>query len=244
MIWNYKKTEKHLYRNPVCKECVKSANLKRTRDNPEKRKEQIKRDNARPKKIQAHRANGKRQRESGYTKEYMNRPEVKDKKYTENHRIHDITTKEKLSLLKIFDYKCAYCHMTAEKHKIKYNERLHDDHVDHEGYNDLRNDVPACKSCNCSKWKFDMEKWFREQDCFTEEKLEFINWWTSEGFKDYIEDKPPYRIFRKHNDDKRTYHFELWTVDEKRNEIECIAKGNKKKDLNIHILNFFGKIGV
>jgi hypothetical protein len=127
--------------------------------------------------------------------------------------------------------------MSLEEHKNKFNEKLHDDHVDDNGYNDLRNDIPACKTCNTSKHTEDMETWFRRQLFFNEEKLAKIIWWTTEGYKDYIEDKPPYRITKKQNEGLSTYHFELWKVDEKRNFTDLIYIGERKKDILNYITN-------
>jgi hypothetical protein len=141
-------------------------------------------------------------------------------------------------MLKIFGYECCYCGMTLEEHKIKYHEKLHNEHVDDNGYNDLSNDAPACKGCNCSKHTEDMETWYRRQKFFTEDRINKIMWWTTEGYKDYIEDKPPYRITKKQNEDKRTYHFELWTVDEKRNFIECVYIDKTKQDMKKYAKNF------
>jgi hypothetical protein len=177
----------------------------------------------------------------GYLKEYYVKNPEQMKLYAQQHRDHDVSEAEYQSMLKVFDYKCAYCSMNLEEHKKKYHERLHNDHVDDDGYNDLRNDVPACKSCNCGKHQRDMEEWFRKQKFFSIDKLNKVKWWTSEGYKDYIEDKPPYRISRRriYNEDSSYYMIhELWTVDEKRNMIELIGEGNKKKDLNLYIREY------
>jgi hypothetical protein len=174
---------------------------------------------------------------SGYQKrEYV---KEKCKEYNKNHRIHDITKAEWRGCLKVFNNKCAYCDLSAEEHYIMYRGKriignFHKDHVNHEGYNSLRNAVPACKSCNDKKWIFPMEEWYRQQKFFNEERLRFIYWWITEGYKDYIEDKPPYRILRKKNEGLKTYHFELWTVDEMRNIIECIDIKSKRKELDIN----------
>lgn len=165
--------------------------------------------------------------------------------HAQQHRDHDVSTAEYNSMLKVFNYQCAYCGMTYDKHKKKYHEKLHNDHVDEDGYNDLRNDVPSCKSCNCGKHESDMEEWYKKQSFFSEEKLEKIKWWISEGYKDYIEDKPPYRLSRSrvYNEDGSYYLIhELWTVDEKRNMLECIAVGDKKKDLKIHIIKYMEEL--
>lgn len=162
----------------------------------------------------------------------------KCREHAQKHRNHDITSTEEKAVLKIFDYSCVYCGMTLEEHKKIHKQKLHNDHVDDEGYNDLRNDVPACRSCNSSKHTSTLDEWYSLQKFYDEIKYNKIIWWITEGYKDYIEDKPPYRIFKKKNDGKTTFHWELWTVDEMRNTVECIASRPKKKDLKIDIAEF------
>lgn len=36
------------------------------------------------------------------------------------------------------------------------------------------NIVPACKSCNCRKHSTDLEEWYKEQDFFSQERLDKI----------------------------------------------------------------------
>ena len=79
---------------------------------------------------------------------------------------------------------------------------------------------------------------------FTQDKYDKITWWTTEGYKSVIEDKPPYRIRKKRRDMSKTFFWQLWMVDEKRNLVEVLATGNKKKDLDIHIQNYFGWIWI
>jgi len=153
------------------------------------------------------------------------------REHAKNHRNHDITDVEWNDCLKSFSYKCAYCGITEEESLIIHKQRLHKEHSDDDGYNDLRNAIPACRSCNSSKHQDDMEMWFRKQKFFSIDRLIEIIWWTSEGYKDYIEDKPPYRIIREKNKENRKYHFNLWSVDEMRNTLEIIATKTKKKDL-------------
>lgn len=178
---------------------------------------------------------GRIQRLDGYQADWRRKNPDKCKQYASQHRVHDISTKEEQAMLKVFNYQCAYCGMTLKEHREKFNEKLHNDHVEHEGYNDLRNDVPACKSCNCSKWQHPIDEWYKEQSFYSEDRHNKINWWITEGYKNYIEDKPPYKICRSrvYRDDGTYYlQSELWTVDEKRNLVECIVKKLKKKDLN------------
>ena len=239
--------------NHKCKVCQTTNNHNNYMKNREKRIEQSKewsnnnvervRANKRrieetPERIQYHRERSVIKRLRGDHKRWAEKNPEKMKQYAKNHRNHDITDKEWEDCLKVFGYKCCYCGISQEDARKRDNNRLHKDHKDNAGYNDLRNAIPACRSCNDKKWAFDMEEWFRQQSFFTEEKLEFINWWCNEGYKEFIEDKPPYRVTRKriYNEDK-SYKviFELWSVDEKRNLLECLTTGNKKKDLNPYI---------
>jgi len=175
------------------------------------------------------------QRENGYSSKWRKNNPDKCIEYTKLHRNHDVSLKEEESMLKVFDYKCAYCGMTLDEHLKINKQKLHKEHVDDEGYNDLRNCIPACRSCNTGKHEYKIEEWFRKQKFFTEEKLQFIYWWMNEGYKDYIEEKLPYKISRKKDKSDDKVYYELWTVNEKRDLVECIATGRHKKDLDIHI---------
>jgi hypothetical protein len=170
-----------------------------------------------------------------YQAEYFRINADKLKEYAQRHRDHDITTKEWNSCLDIFNHSCCYCGISEKEAKKRDKNKLHKDHVDHLGYNDVRNAAPACRSCNDKKWQHDMETWFRKQPFFSEEKLQKLLWWINEGYKEYIEDKPPYKVVRKreYNEDGTYYMlFQLWTVDEKRNLIECIDIANSLKEIN------------
>lgn len=177
-----------------------------------------------------------KQRKEGKQKQWQIDNPKRVSELAQKHRNHDISTQEWNNELKVFDFKCAYCDISQEDAKKRDKQQLHKDHVDHQGYNDLRNSAPACRSCNDKKWQHDMETWFREQPFFTEEKLQKILWWCNEGYKDYIEDKPPYKVVRKRIYDEGggyTMGFELWSVNERRDLIECIKTGNKLKDVKL-----------
>ena len=153
------------------------------------------------------------------------------KEYAQKHRIHDITEPEWRKELEIFDYRCAYCGITEEESLKIHKQKLHKDHSDNKGYNDLRNAIPACRSCNSAKHEDSLDEWYPKQEFFTQERYNKIQWWINEGYKYYIENKPPYRIIRKRNEGLTTYHFQLWTVDEKRNIIKCIETRPTRKEL-------------
>jgi hypothetical protein len=242
-------TDEYFYKNkmnksdghyPECKQCSIKKSSKWQKDNPEWYKENMKVFNSNPsKKSKIYwRAKAKRQRESGYCREWSRNNPDKQRGYNQKHRNHDISDAEYQSMLKVFNHSCAYCGMTLDESYEKYGGRLHNDHVDDEGYNDLRNDVPACKVCNSSKHQFDMEEWYREQEFFSQERLDKINWWTTEGYEDYIEEKPPYIIKRQRHKDDNNYDFNLWSVDEKRNINDIIFTGSSKKEILEYIKEF------
>ena len=125
-----------------------------------------------------------------------------------------------------------------------YNGKLvssdfHKEHKDDKGANDIRNCIPSCRDCNCSKWSFEFEEWYKEKDFFDEERYNKIIQWTTNDYKLYIEDRPPYRVVKKKNEDNNKFHYELWSVDELRNMIKILATGDKKKDLEPYINIFF-----
>jgi len=169
----------------------------------------------------------------------------KTKQYIQNHRNHDISTKEWKACQEYFNYVCAYCGKTLEQQYKQNNHQFHKEHVDHEGYNDVRNCVPACTNCNSTKKEKTIEHLFNINiiSTFTQDRYDKIMLWCNEDYKQYIEEKPPYKI--KHSRIYRedgTYYLqaELWIVDNKRNFIKCIATEVKKKDLNLHIQKYFG----
>jgi hypothetical protein len=229
--------------NPTCIKCDKENAKNRMLNNKEKHLEAMIRYGKKQKAKESKRRNTEKRRAEGYFDRYFENNPEKLKEYYQNHRDHDITTSEWNNTLDVFEHKCCYCDISEEEAKEKYGEQLHKDHIIHDGYNDIRNAAPACKDCNSKKWQTDFEKWFREQEFFTEEKLNKLIWWMNEGYKEYIEDKPPYRITRSriYNDDgsNYTYQFELWSVNEKRDMIECIYIGNKKKDIDNYISEYY-----
>lgn len=225
---------------PDCKPCSIRDGIQWVKDNREKHnkyKRQVYKEN-RFNAREIIKKSNQRRKELGKEKEWQQQNPDKVRYYSSLHRNHDVNTNEYNAMLKVFNYECAYCGMSLQEHKKKYNEKLHNDHIDEDGYNDLRNDVPACKGCNCSKHESTLEEWYPKQDFFSEERLNKVIWWTTEGYKDYIEDKPPYRISKSrvyNNDNTYVYQHELWAVDDKRNMIDCIFIGDKKKDVTEYI---------
>lgn len=182
-----------------------------------------------------------------YIKEYIKTHPDKAKEYRDNHKDHDMTNNEWISCQESFDFKCAYCEKTLEEQYKQNGHQFHKEHVDNEGYNDLRNCVPACTQCNCTKHEKSIDELINKNIIseFTQDKYDKIIWWCTEKYKKFIEEKPPYRTKRSrvYNDDG-TYNMqhELWTVDKKRNIIKCIAIADKKKGLSKYIEQYLDKI--
>lgn len=182
-------------------------------------------------------------------KEWAEKNRERVREYSRNKRHHDITEREWKSCLQFFDNSCAYCGMTLEEHKKLNGHQLHKEHVDDEGYNDVRNCVPSCRSCNSTKKNKTIEQLFKLNiiDNFTLERYNKIMKWIYDEYKKHIEHKPPYRysLSRIYNKDgSYKMQHELWTVDEKRNMLECIAVGEKKKDLLIHIEKYLKTLNI
>lgn len=80
-----------------------------------------------------------------------------------------------------FDDSCAYCGIKEEEHRILYNQRLHKDHIIHDGSNGIDNCVPACRKCNCSKSDRPFEEWYKEREYFSDKRynkiLEWLDKW-------------------------------------------------------------------
>lgn len=133
--------------------------------------------------------------------------------------------------MEVFNHKCAYCGITEKESLIIHKQKLHKEHIDNKGYNDLRNAIPGCRSCNSGKHEDSLDEWYPEQEFFTQERYNKIIWWITKGYKEYIEDKPPYKIVKKKNEHNTKFHHELWTVDKYRNMIECFEIRTTKKEL-------------
>jgi hypothetical protein len=73
-------------------------------------------------------------------------------------------------IYKDWDHKCAYCgaDATSLDHIVpKYKS----------GCSNRHNLVPACRRCNSNKASQPMETWYREQDFFTQIRLDAVlNW--------------------------------------------------------------------
>ena len=85
-----------------------------------------------------------------------------------------ITKKQWYEMMKFFDWKCAYSGESLDKN----NRTI--DHIiplDKGGENEVWNLVPMLKLYNCSKYTKNMEEWYKEQEFYSEERLNKIYEW-------------------------------------------------------------------
>ncbi|MFA6778074.1 MAG: HNH endonuclease [Bacilli bacterium] len=189
--------DNHFYKNKTntidgystrCKKCEVKKAIEWQKNNREKWLEHNKKMNSKPSKQEAKRENTRQKRERGFFKEYFKNNPDKAREYNKNRqqKNHKISKKEWELCLKYFNNQCAYCGMTLEEHKEKFNQQLHKEHVIHNGANDLSNCVPSCRNCNSYKWEHDFEEWYKKQTFFTQEKYNKIIKWLTEDYKKYI----------------------------------------------------------
>jgi hypothetical protein len=248
-------TEEYFYKNKSnrsdglhtwCKKCASKSSSIVINNNYDKFLETYDKYTKGPKHKAYRKKNRAEQIEKGQYKAWCDANPHKLKIYAEKHRIHDIEQSEWIANLKFFNNSCAYCGLPSEKHFATRKGKniimnLHKEHVEDEGYNDIRNCVPACTSCNSGKCRKTIDEFMKTGFVkgFTQERYNKIIQWTTEEYKKYITDKPLYRIKRKKKEGLSTYCYQLWSVDEKRNMIEVIATEDKKKDLDAHIERLF-----
>lgn len=157
-------------------------------DNPEKLAESIKKDNARPEKKRQLYLSAKRRRKNGEYRRWQRSNPDKIRKYNLNraNKNHDISEEEWSACKEYFNNSCAYCGITEHNAIERFNNRLHKEHVVHDGSNRLDNCVPACKECNSSKHTSDFEVWYRETTFYTEERFNMIVRWLENDHKKYL----------------------------------------------------------
>jgi len=83
----------------------------------------------------------------------------------------------KEDIYKSWDYKCGYCEDVATS-------------LDHivprfkSGSSNRNNLIPACRRCNSNKGSTEVETWYRQQEFFTQARMERISSWMSQEIID------------------------------------------------------------
>jgi 5-methylcytosine-specific restriction endonuclease McrA len=81
--------------------------------------------------------------------------------------VEDVTTQDVQTLLKKFNYRCAYCGTNIAKNS---NTKRHLDHVvpiSKNGKHCVSNLVPTCDSCNLCKNAKLLQDWYPKQSFYT-----------------------------------------------------------------------------
>jgi HNH endonuclease len=187
-----KNNEIYLYYKPYCKECEKQKNANWRKNNPEKRKESLKKDNAKPRKRNLMRVLNKKRREEGKYREWQQNNKDKSIQYRINrgNKHHTISKEEWIFCKEYFNNECAYCGLHISEHFNLYAGELkwtdfHKEHVDHKGSNGIENCVPSCKSCNSSKHTYKVTDWYNDKNSnFTlERSIKISNWLKNDVIK-------------------------------------------------------------
>ena len=87
-----------------------------------------------------------------------------------NLYVEKITSKQFMARCAAFNFCCAYCNKPTEmetelEHVISRSKG---------GSHCLANIVPACRSCNRSKYNYEMESWYKQQIFYKKERLDKI----------------------------------------------------------------------
>jgi hypothetical protein len=203
-----KKKGKYLYYHPYCKECEKLKNASWRENNPEKRKESVRKNNRKPQVKAQIKMYKKQSRLDGRDREWQRNNKDKLKAYREKrkHKEHIISGKEWTSCKEYFNNECAYCGLHISEHFNRFKGEVihtdfHKEHVDHDGSIYLDNCVPSCKTCNTSKHDSKLEDWYNiNNPNFSEERLSKIIKWLESDYKLYFQGyRPKQKYEKKHN---------------------------------------------
>ncbi|WP_064199111.1 HNH endonuclease [Brevibacillus brevis] len=179
-----KKRGDYIYYHPECKECSVKRTFKWKYNNYEKHKEGVRKNDAKPKRLEQRKLYSRKSREDGSYQRWRESERGKEsisKTMAKNKsKIHEITDKELNELYTYANSSCMYCGMTEDEHKAKFKKRLHKDHAINEGSNKIDNCVLACLTCNSSKRAKDWTEWYTPlNDNYRQARYDRIVKWLS-----------------------------------------------------------------
>lgn len=176
------KGEKYTYFRPDCKDCTKQSSSKWQRNNQDRYKEIRAKTEAKPRTKELRNKMNKKLRKEGKERLWKQRNKDRLRQYQLNrqHKQHEISLEERESCKGYFNFACAYCGMNEKDHILEFSQRLHMDHVNPDGANDLSNNVPACKSCNSKKGTHSLEEFYSLKEVSNENKLRIEKWLSSD----------------------------------------------------------------
>jgi len=184
--WNYSKDGFH----PQCKKCNIERQKKYQKEHAEERSKYNHKlfendpEYFRNKDIKWRNNNPERPKELLKRWQQTNPDKLKEYNEIRQNKNHNITKEEWSACLKYFNYSCAYCGINEIEATQKYKNVLHKEHVVHDGENDLSNCVPACKSCNSSKRKYELVFWYiKNKEIYSKKRYNRIMKWLQEDYK-------------------------------------------------------------
>ena len=198
--YSKKKSNKDGYNNN-CKECEKQRHKEYRKNNKDKIKAyELKNKEQRLKNRRKYKENNKDKIKAyRQTEEYKKKKRETDKKYRENHpeknfnyhqkrRLQEetqgsgITKEQWLECMKFFDFKCAYSgeSLTQDNRSLDHIVSLNKN-----GDNEIWNLVPMKVNYNSSKQDREMLSWYKEQEYYSEERLDKIIEWYVYAFNKY-----------------------------------------------------------
>lgn len=167
--------------NPECRKCSVRKSVKWWENNKERYEISRKRYHKTNKYKVWHKRNNEQQKDK--RKEWFENNPTKNAEYQnrrKQYKKHDITEREWIECKEFFNYKCCYCGLSEEEHKINFNQQLHKDHAINKGSNTIDNCLPACKSCNTKKRETDWFDWYIEENpLYKKDYYEQICLWIS-----------------------------------------------------------------
>ena len=175
-----------------CKECLKKYRDKNKGIQSERYKKWHKKNKERLNNKSRKWCRENKEHVSKTSKRWRSKNKNSIKKYNETYsnKKHKITNNEWKSCKEYFDYSCAYCGISEDLAKELYNQRLHKEHVLHEGKNDISNCVPSCKGCNSSKARHTLNEWYNKNNIkYTYERYHKIYLWLRYDYKDFRDKK-------------------------------------------------------
>jgi hypothetical protein len=151
--------------NSYCKECTKKKSYQWQLDNRERHNEWMKGffKSEKGKKLRKKDLEDGKMRSRKWQKENPDKVRHHNLKWQMNKK-HEISEDEWESCLDYFNYSCAYCGITQDESIKLYNQRLHKEHVDSNGANDISNNIPACRKCNSSKRTYSLNEWYNNDN--------------------------------------------------------------------------------
>lgn len=192
--------EEYVYIQPYCKKCTVKKTLSKRNENREENLQKMREYNSEYMKREGYKEERakwrKRFNAAGKHKRWQQENPDKMKSYRqkrEKKKKHKISNFEWENCKNYFNYRCGYCGLPIEDHRINFNGNtilgdFHKEHVDDNGENDLSNCVPACKTCNSQKWEHEFEEWYSmDNSIYSIERYKKIIKWLNEDYKLYIE---------------------------------------------------------